>query len=155
MGAEVFVRAVRATPAEMATVVLDVLGVESALAALDVADGRTIHNWIEGTREIRRRSLVRLIVVYQVVLELQGELPPAQIRQWFMSVNPEFQFRTAIQLLDDELAEQAGSLVVKAAADFTQQTCVDRSRETALGEGVRQKQEPAHSDATRHTREQI
>ncbi len=66
--------------------------------------------------------------MFQAVSELETVLAPTQIRVWFTTVNERFDYRSAVQLLDDGPVEEAGATVVREAAEFA-------SSRAAVGRG--------------------
>lgn len=107
------------TPQEMTAHLIDVLGLDLAAKVLAAADPRTVRRWADGTHILRREPiLMRLGSAYQAIAELEVALVPLQIQGWFTVSNAAFDYRSAVELLDDDPPNNARTRIVKAAADF-------------------------------------
>ena len=88
--------------ATMAATVIETLGIELGTQALGVSEARTVRQWIDGTRTVRGATAAqRLRTVTQIIDELSVALAPSQIQGWFTAGNPDLEFKSAMDLLNE------------------------------------------------------
>lgn len=110
--------AISSDPSTLADRVASVLGLELAARAVGVSETRAVRQWIEGERAVKGAStLLRLRTVAQIVEELSADLTPYEIRGWLTVAHPRFNFKSAVQLLEEGPLEDVRAQILAAATE--------------------------------------
>jgi hypothetical protein len=85
----------------------------------DVRETRAVHQWADGTREVKSDYVERrLRLTLRVALLLREREEPRVIQAWFQSLNPDLDDRSAARLLRDGDLDEVGPRVLAAARSF-------------------------------------
>jgi hypothetical protein len=111
--------AMRLTIAEIVTDLRERLGARLVAYIAGASETRAVHQWANGSREIRVQEVAdRLRLLYRVVHLLVARDTNAVAQAWLQGLNPKLDDQAPARLLrDGELAE-VGPRVVKAARAF-------------------------------------
>ena len=84
-----------------------------------VRETRAVHQWAEGTRDVKSGEVEdRLRFALQVALLLNEHDAPRVVQAWFQGLNPHLEDRSPARLLREGDLEAAGPLVLGAARAF-------------------------------------
>jgi hypothetical protein len=84
-----------------------------------VRETRAVHQWADGTREVKSDSVERrLRLALRVALLLSESEEPRVIQAWFQGLNPNLDDRSAARLLRDGDLDEVGPYVLAAARSF-------------------------------------
>jgi hypothetical protein len=85
-----------------------------------VKETRAVHEWAEGTREVRGHDReMRLRIALRVAVTLRTKDSPAVVQAWFQGLNPKLADHSPARLLRDAAdVENVGRQVLNAAQAF-------------------------------------
>lgn len=84
-----------------------------------VRETRAVHQWADGTREVRSAPVEdRLRFALQVALLLGKQDAPRVAQAWFQGLNPHLEDRSPARLLREGAIEEVGPAVLAAARAF-------------------------------------
>ncbi len=84
-----------------------------------VRETRAVHQWADGTREVKTGEVEdRLRFALQVALLLSEQDAPRVVQAWFQGLNPHLEDRSPARLLRDGDLDEVGPLVLAAARAF-------------------------------------
>lgn len=111
---------IAASPPELASRLIDILGLRLAAAAIGVSDTRTVKQWSDGTRKVSApKMLQRMRVVSHLVDILTENATYAETRVWFEFYLPDLGYQTPLQILDDKPLDEAAPILLEIAASST------------------------------------
>lgn len=112
-------QSIRMDTSVMVKELLGLLGPRLVAFLGGVQETRAVHEWAEGTRQIRTAGVVdRLRVSYQIA-RLISASDDAQVAQaWLQGLNPKLGDRSPARMLRDGDLEEVGPEVLAAARDF-------------------------------------
>ena len=86
-----------------------------------VKETRAVHEWADGTREVRGQDRQqRLRIALRVALVLRAKDSPAVVQAWFQGLNPKLADHSPARLLREaEDVEEVGRQVLAAAQAFS------------------------------------
>jgi hypothetical protein len=111
--------AVRLDPHTLVKELRSLLGVRLVAVIAGVRETRAVHEWAEGTRDIRNPTVLpRLRLAYQAA-KLVADADSAAIAQaWMQGLNPLLDDRSPAMTLREDEPEEAGPQVLAAARQF-------------------------------------
>jgi hypothetical protein len=84
-----------------------------------VRETRAVHQWAEGTRDVKSSSVEdRLRLALQVALLLRDHDEPRVVQAWFQGLNPHLDDQSPARLLREGDLDEVGPLVLGAARAF-------------------------------------
>jgi hypothetical protein len=84
-----------------------------------IGETRAVHQWAEGTREVKSASVEeRLRFALQVALLLAEHDSPKVVQAWFQGLNPHLEDRSPARLLREGELVEVGPAVLGAARAF-------------------------------------
>jgi hypothetical protein len=110
---------IRMDPHVMIKELLDALGARLVAFLAGVTETRAVHEWAEGTRQVRSSDVLeRLRVVFQVTRLIAANDDAQEAQAWLQGLNPKLGDRSPARLLRDGDLEEVGPDVLAAARDF-------------------------------------
>jgi hypothetical protein len=99
----------------------DMLGAQLAAYIADVKETRAVHEWADGTREVRgldRQQKLRIALRVAVMLAERDS--PAVVQAWFQGLNPKLGDHSPARLLREATdVDEVGRQVLSAAQAFS------------------------------------
>lgn len=97
----------------------DLLGVQLVAVIAGVRENRTIHNWADGTSEIRDSELIhRLRLAYQITEIIARADSPGVAQTWMQGLNPLLDDQCPAIILRSYDSQDYGQRVLAAAREF-------------------------------------
>lgn len=116
---QAYQEATRADPSVLVAQLRDLLGVRLVAVIAGVSETRAVHEWAEGSREIRNPFVLpRLRLAYQVASMLADTESPAIAQAWMQGLNPILDDQSPALLLRADDSQEAGQRILAAARTF-------------------------------------
>ncbi|WP_372497647.1 hypothetical protein [Tomitella gaofuii] len=111
--------AVRAEPSVLVAQLRGLLGVRLVAVIAGVRETRAVHEWAEGSREIRNPVVLpRLRLAYQVAAMIADAESPAIAQAWMQGLNPLLDDQSPALLLRADDSQETGQRILAAARTF-------------------------------------